>query len=198
MSEPSLDEVNKIICKLGSDSFLPVIRIELEFYCVQEESNNQVEDDTCNDKQNISRKRKRIKSEDSSTKFWLENYNELKDFKTKEGHCTPSYIKNPKLYSWLHRQKFQNRTHKLPKERIKLLQDLGVQFVYHWDEMYKELEQFKKQDIIAQIRTKKENAKLKDWLYSQLITWKGGKLSENRIYRMKQLGFIPDMKNQFK
>ncbi len=163
MNEPSLTEVNKIILKLGSEnSFLPVIKSNSEFYHVQEEFEKPAEDETFdNSKQDISKKIKKNRSEDSSTKFWVENYNELKDFKTKEGHCTPSYIKNAKLYSWIHRQKFQNRTDKLAPEKVKLLQKLGVQFVYHWDEMYKELEQFKKQNIITQMQ-KEENAKLKD------------------------------------
>ena len=196
MVEPSLSEVNKIICKLGSEnSFYPVTRIDSELYDAQEEFENSTKEDNI---QNTIKKIKKKKTEDSSTKFWIENYKELKAFKIKEGHCTPSYKKNPKLYSWIHRQKFQNRSKKLQKGKVKILETLGVQFDYHWDEMYNELKNLKNRNIITQIQTKEENQKLKDWLYSQLISWKNGKLSEHRIYRMKVFGFTPEMKNQFK
>lgn len=69
---------------------------------------------------------------DTHEATWLERLKELTAFKKEHGHCSvpTSYPKNPKLGTWVHHQRRQNRKFKegvpchITKERIRMLDDL--------------------------------------------------------------------------
>lgn len=74
---------------------------------------------------------------DTHEATWLERLNELRAYKTAQGHCiVPTcYPQNPKLGTWIHHQRRQYKKYKdgkpchITAERIRALDSLG--FVWH-------------------------------------------------------------------
>jgi len=156
------------------------------------------------DKTKKKQKKRKVKGDDgegsalTNEQFWLERFNELKEFHRQYHHCNPSYLHHSQLYSWLHRQKFLFRKGKLPKERFDMLVDLGVHFDYHWDEMYQQLKDYKEENSGSTVTSLEFDAKLSSWVWAQIYAWRSGKLSEERIQKMGGLGLSPDMDSTMK
>ncbi|MDC0307021.1 helicase associated domain-containing protein, partial [Akkermansiaceae bacterium] len=59
-----------------------------------------------------------------------------------------------------------------------------------WDETYKELVSFKNQSEIS--NAAKKDARLRNWLINQQIKKRRGRLSKEKIQKLKDLGFVWD------
>ncbi|PRP86970.1 hypothetical protein PROFUN_04952 [Planoprotostelium fungivorum] len=122
--------------------------------------------------------------------FWSKKYEELKEFKRQQGHSNPSYMNQPQLYSWLHRQKNNFRKGKLNEERQMLLSDLGVHFEYFWDDMYQQIVELKSKTGAVCV-DKERDPKLFNWIWTQMNSWRSGKLSKCRIRKLEEVGVTP-------
>jgi len=166
-------------------------------------SDPEKDDEYDSDRKRNKNKKRKMKRDDTegniltNEQFWLERFNELKEFFREYQHCNPSYLHHSQLYSWLHRQKFLFRKGKLPKDRYEMLVDLGVHFDYHWDEMYVQLKEFK-DDHGSSPMPLEFDSKLSSWVWAQIYAWRSGKLSEERIHKMEELGLSPDMDSNIK
>jgi hypothetical protein len=100
-------------------------------------------------------------------------------------------VQHRQLYSWLHRQKFLFRKGKLPRDRFLLLSDLGVQFDYHWEEMYQQLKEFREYQMSSEVEIPFDT-KLSSWIWGQIYAWRQGKLPRERIKKLENLGFTHD------
>src|SRR4051794_32962931 len=94
------------------------------------------------------------------------------------------------------------RKDKLAPEKVKLLQSVGVQFEYHWDEMYSQLRRAK--DEYFQGRPMNQNhdfwrdllstdSKAAYWVWAQISMWRNSKLNTERIKKLEELGISLDM-----
>jgi len=129
---------------------------------------------------------------DNAKEFWTHKYDELREFRRVHGHINPCYLTHGQLYSWLHRQKNLFRKGKLTAERQALLSELGVHFEYVWDDFYQQLLELKEKTASIHI-DEKSDPKLHYWFWSQIASWKSGKLDRTRIKKLLDLGVGKDM-----
>eukprot|EP01119_Soliformovum_irregulare_P025233 TRINITY_DN9291_c0_g1_i1.p1 TRINITY_DN9291_c0_g1~~TRINITY_DN9291_c0_g1_i1.p1 ORF type:complete len:407 (-),score=87.37 TRINITY_DN9291_c0_g1_i1:81-1301(-) len=133
------------------------------------------------DKTRHERKTKRAKTD------WMDRFEDLKKFWEKEGHCNLSYLEHSELYGWLHRQKHLSRKGELTRERQDLLSSIGIIFELHWDEMFAQFKTFKDSNEEWSVSIE-DDPKLKYWLWMQSCSWKSGKLSEERVKKLEDVG----------
>ena len=126
---------------------------------------------------------------------WDEMYDRLLAFEKKHDHCTvpQEYPDDPKLGSWVGKQRQMRRRGNLSKERIALLDKLG--FIWNprdalWDEMYERLCAFRKQHGHCNVpRSYPGKPRLGPWISTQRIRRKQGTIFKNRIARLDAIGF---------
>jgi hypothetical protein len=131
--------------------------------------------------------------------FWLGKYNELKNYKEKYGHCNFSG-NNPaikKLAKWFTAQKFNKD--KLSPERFKLLNDIGINWdvkITEWDEMYNWLREYYIENGVPYVSKGKTKGgpdnnliKLNRWCGRQVWRYRRGKLSDDRLKLLQDIGF---------
>ena len=122
---------------------------------------------------------------------WEEMYRELKKYKNKQGHCNVprGYKENPKLDSWVLKQRQDYKNGRLSKDRTNKLEQLGFVWNYReaqWEKMYQELASFKREH--GHCNVPKETSKLGRWVGVQRIAYKRNRLSKDRIERLNKLG----------
>lgn len=128
---------------------------------------------------------------------WEQMFNSLCEFQKENGHCNvpARYEKNMKLSRWINRQRQSYRNGKLSKEYIKRLENL--EFVWNplnniWENMYLKLCKFKQTTGSANISKKDNEQKLLAWLNWQRYSYKNGKLNNECILKLNDLGVCLD------
>ena len=128
---------------------------------------------------------------------WDTFFDELKFYKAKYGTVyVPDDDKNhSELAGWISRQRRYFRDGTLHKERYKMLKKFGFDFGNPsqarktWDAQYQALVDFKEENGHLKIPTNYEpNPSLYFWIGTQRQTFKNGKLSEERIEKLLELG----------
>eukprot|EP00521_Asterionellopsis_glacialis_P009992 CAMPEP_0195288698 /NCGR_PEP_ID=MMETSP0707-20130614/5262_1 /TAXON_ID=33640 /ORGANISM="Asterionellopsis glacialis, Strain CCMP134" /LENGTH=372 /DNA_ID=CAMNT_0040348597 /DNA_START=96 /DNA_END=1214 /DNA_ORIENTATION=+ len=120
---------------------------------------------------------------------WEENYQLLKEFKMKNGHCEIKEIRGA-LKQWIYAQRKAYKGCTLSKERIEKLKAIGIDWQLHkskWEESYLLLVEFKMKNGHCEV--KETTGALRRWLYTQRKTYKRGALSKERIEKLKAIGF---------
>ncbi|SMQ86975.1 Superfamily II DNA or RNA helicase [Bacillus sp. OV166] len=134
---------------------------------------------------------------------WEEKYQELLAFKEKHGHCSvpQGFKENPSLASWISNQRTYYKTGTLSQERVERLNELGfvwgrgdlkkINLEEQWEEKYQELLAFKEKHGHCSVpQGFKENPSLASWISNQRTYYKTGTLSQERVERLNELGFI--------
>ncbi|MDN5202482.1 helicase associated domain-containing protein [Fulvivirgaceae bacterium BMA10] len=136
--------------------------------------------------------------------IWDKRYKELQNFRNEHGHVylptnSPKYAD---LLDWLIRQ-IRDRDY-LVRERIKLLDALGVEWEHkssrdwRWQEMYRRLVMFKKKHGHCQVPQKwEEDLKLSNWVCVQRRRFGIGKLTEERKELLNKIGFVWSFKDLY-
>jgi hypothetical protein len=132
-----------------------------------------------------------------SQEHWMQKWAELKEFQKLQGHSNPSYLHDSQLYGWLHRQRFLFRKGKLSQERFELLREVGVNFEYHWDEMFQQYKQWKETHNTFIVPADASN-KLAYWIHAQVCSWRNKKLSEDKIKKLQEIGVTLEMEMDLK
>ena len=105
-------------------------------------------------------------------------------------------MENHKLAKWVSRQRKSWNANKLPEERIRRLDELGVVWdplQSLWDERFKELAAYKDRFGNCNVPDKwNENPELAQWVSSHRNLRKASKVSEDRIRRLDELAFVWD------
>jgi hypothetical protein len=133
---------------------------------------------------------------DTLNAAWEEKFSELKVFKKSHGHCNVPDLspENPQLASWIGIQRASRKKGKLSEERICRLEEIG--FVWDaldalWEQRFTELEEFKATYGHCNVPDRwSENPKLASWIGTQRQCKKQGTLTEERIQRLSQIGFV--------
>ena len=130
---------------------------------------------------------------------WDNMYNDLLAFKATYGHCNvpDRYPENPTLAGWVHTQRTQKKRGTLSRYRVRQLQAAGFVWRRHdtsWDLMYQDLAKFKKATGHCNVPWDwDENQQLGKWVAQQRKRRKYGLLSDERIRKLKKLGFNWDV-----
>ena len=126
---------------------------------------------------------------------WDEMFAELEKYKENYGNCNvpSSWQENKVLASWVVRQRKKFRNDKLSDDCIELLEYIGFMWNPHeanWEEMFDALIEYKKDHGDCNVpSTWKENKQLARWTTKQRQKYRDGKLSDDRIKRLEDIGF---------
>eukprot|EP00934_Nitzschia_sp_Nitz4_P000111 Nitzschia sp. Nitz4//scaffold122_size67431//3874//4860//NITZ4_006080-RA/size67431-augustus-gene-0.55-mRNA-1//-1//CDS//3329534388//111//frame0 len=138
---------------------------------------------------------------------WMEKYEELLDFRLKNGHClVPNAFKeNPSLAEWVKRQRYQFKLRRLGRhstmsnDRIAALEKLGFVWNSHdqvWEERLKELKAYNLAFGNCEVPSNyPANPQLAIWVkrqrrqYKFFAEGKPSTMSSYRIETLERLGF---------
>ncbi|KAL7525633.1 hypothetical protein ACHAXR_001088, partial [Thalassiosira sp. AJA248-18] len=128
-------------------------------------------------------------------KSWDQQFKELEKFKEENGHFNVprGYSANPQLGDWTNFQRAMRKKGKLSDDRIECLDSIGFSWVRRqsWDQQFKELEEFKQRSGHCNVPQKfSANPQLGDWVHNQRAMRKKGKLSDEHIRRLENIGFL--------
>jgi len=139
--------------------------------------------------------------------IWFKKYNLLVEYKKEFGNIE---LPNSFLYKgldlgiWsLYQRNHQNT---LPQNRIKLLNEIG--FIWNqnhrnynslWDNMYNLLIDYKKEfgDFKIPKKLVYKSKNLGEWTQDQKKAYKKNKLSEDRILKLNEIGFMQNINTKF-
>jgi Helicase associated domain len=138
---------------------------------------------------------------------WAEKFEELCEYKKKEGHCLVPHTFNDNLAlaRWVKRQRYQyklmmeGKASTMTPERVKALEDLG--FVWDsqgaaWGDRLHELEHFRKTYMHCNVPSNfSDNPRLATWIkcqrrqYKLYMEGKPSNMTPQRIQHLESLGF---------
>ena len=132
---------------------------------------------------------------DARADKWVENFETLKAFNAKHGHCDVGLEEtdDEDLKGWVRSQRAREVAGKLPTKQKQLLDGIG--FNWHseirdrqWLEMYGHLKRYHTERGHADVPAKwKEDPKLATWVSNQRQRRKNGSLSEEEIQLLDEL-----------
>jgi hypothetical protein len=133
----------------------------------------------------------------------MARYNELKAYKRKIGDCNVPvrWKANPQLGKWVSNQRGIYKNGKLEDDRVAKLNELGFQweviddwwtrvFQRQWMARYNELKAYKRKIGDCNVPQEYEaNRQLGNWVSNQRGIYKNGKLADDRVAKLNELGF---------
>jgi hypothetical protein len=126
---------------------------------------------------------------------WIEQYNELVEYKFKVGDCNVpgKYKANPSLAYWVHMQRKLFKSKSLSRDQIAKLNQIGFTWEFrddNWMKQYNELVEYKFKVGDCNVpSTYKANPSLAYWVHSQRKLFKSKSLPEKRVAKLNQIGF---------
>ena len=130
---------------------------------------------------------------------WFNNYNLAKEYFEQNGNLLiprKYKINNINLGFWIGTQRDLYKNKKLSKERIDLLNSIGMIWEvnnrnsYSWEQNYKFLEDYYKDKGNILIENTKKNHSLKIWLDYQRKLYRQNKLSKDKIELLEKLNIV--------
>lgn len=135
---------------------------------------------------------------------WLEKYQLAKDFYENNQHLNifTQYEteEGVKLGTWIQLQRKAYKNNKLSKEKIKLLEDIGMIWSFdeaQWQEKYTLAKQYYEEFenlLISQKYETKDGIKLGIWIGLQRTNYKKNKLSQDKIKLLESIGMVWSIK----
>jgi hypothetical protein len=132
---------------------------------------------------------------------WKERFDQLKQFKTREGHCNVPHShkeEGANLGMWVNTQRRLKKKEKLDPDRQKMLEDIGFEWnlVDHsasvpWEERFDLLKQFKKREGHCNVPNlhKEDGTTLGFWVDRQRQLKRMEKLDPDRQEMLEDIGF---------
>ncbi len=126
-------------------------------------------------------------------------YAALVKYKSVHGNCNvpQNWRENPYLGRWVWKQRLARKANRLEQGHIEQLDKLGFAWdylEYQWESKYSALVKFREEYGHCRVSTlSKPHAALANWVRTQRLNKKQGKLSAERIRRLDLLGFIWDV-----
>jgi len=157
-----------------------------------------------------------LRFRDYQEEAWTNHFQDLLEFKAREGHCSVPYKfqEKPSLARWVKRQRFQYRlridgkSSTMTARRIKLLEDVGFVWDSHsasWGERLRDLKQYRAEHGNCNVPTQyKRNKKLATWVkcqrrqYKLFLAGRPSTMNTERIDVLHELGFSWDMRSSKK
>jgi hypothetical protein len=131
-------------------------------------------------------------------KLWNTKYEQLVEFKRKNGHCRVprKYQEDKSLGKWVdkQRQQFQSKNTIRNDQRTKLLEELGfvwgVDNPVQWKKQYEKLVEFKQKNGHCLVPTQyQEDVALGNWVSTQRTRHAQNKMPLDRKELLEELGF---------
>jgi superfamily II DNA or RNA helicase len=127
---------------------------------------------------------------------WEEMFSALLQFKNTYDHCNvpDDWPDNPKLAKWVSHQRRFYRRGEIREERIRCLEEVG--FIWNtreadWQEMFLTLQEYKNTYGHCNVpQDLPEDPKLGRWVSTQRQLYNKGRLREDRIWLLEQIGFV--------
>ena len=135
---------------------------------------------------------------DANDGKWAERFEQLKRFKEQHGHFEVEQVEGEEseLSSWVTVQRNNNTSGNLQANRKAKLDSIGFQWIAEdktevkWQEMYEQLKTYHAEHGDADVPAKlKTNPKLANWVSSQRIQHKTGRLPHEQVRLLGELGF---------
>ncbi len=131
---------------------------------------------------------------------WQEMYLQLKEFHRNNGHSSvpQKWEENPRLGIWVSVQRRRLSEGNMKKERktrldaLNFVWDFGDVYEKQWKDKYQKLIDFKKEHGHCKVPLTHKDQQLAGWVDRQRTHKTKGKLSEDRIRKLDQIGFIWD------
>jgi hypothetical protein len=132
---------------------------------------------------------------DTIESFWDEMFDALRGYKRIQGDCNvPRYwSENMRLGTWVHNQRTKYRDKKLGENRIKRLEDIGFVWdpkEFFWEERFAVLKEYKKDHGNCNVPSGWSDQQLVNWVNNQRMSYRKGKLSDECIKRLEDIGFV--------
>lgn len=127
---------------------------------------------------------------------WMRNYRKLEEYFTKYGHSNIplKWSENPDLALWVMLQRQFKKIGRVSQENEELLNKLNFEWARHdlnWENHFKDLVAFKTSNGHCGVSAKFPGTEeLRIWTTKQRALKKKGQLSEERIKRLDEIGFI--------
>jgi len=149
----------------------------------------------------------RVRFRSHQAESWMEKYEELLDFRLRNGHClVPNqYPENPSLAEWVKRQRYQHKLKGMGKhssmsdDRVVALEKLGFVWNSHdavWEERLKELKKYRNLFGNTNVPSKYEpNPQLAIWIkrqrrqYKFLMEGKPSTMTPYRVEKLREINF---------
>lgn len=125
--------------------------------------------------------------------LWINQYNQLLNFKLKNGHCNVKVSSNDKkLYKWIISQRLSKKEGKLDNYKIKLLNDIG--FIWNsrdseWEEQFNKIKNFYLCNNHFLLEDNDIDKSLVLWASKQRLDYKNNKLNEDKIKKLNSISF---------
>ena len=136
---------------------------------------------------------------------WMKNYKLAKEYYEEHGDLEVKQsfqIKGVALGRWINRQRQTYKQGKLSEDRIQLLRDIGMRFETNkneleWMKNYKLAKEYYEEygDLEVKESFQTKEVALGRWIDTQRQTYKQGKLSEDRIQLLRDIGMRFEIKN---
>ena len=126
---------------------------------------------------------------------WNQMFEALQQYKSNNGDCDvpQSYPPNQKLGNWVGTQRIAKKSGKLSSDKIQKLETNGFSWnpiEDAWNQMFEALQQYKSSNDDCNVpQSYPPNQKLGNWVGTQRVAKKNGKLSSDKIQKLNQLGF---------
>jgi len=124
-------------------------------------------------------------------KPWEENFCRLKNFKESNGTCCVPASRDKQLARWIAKQRENYKNDLIPSERIQQLEEIGFNWkpraTISWEENWNKLKEFKELNGHCNVPAKVDK-RLNTWVHNQRQAQKEGKLSQERVYKLEELG----------
>lgn len=126
---------------------------------------------------------------------WLRNFEELREFKNKYGHCDVPRLKEEFLFlgNWVHGQRILYNRGRLTNEKIALLTSIDFKwnaFDSRWDCYYQKLIDFKNEYGHCNVPSTFNDKKFSNWVRSQRELYLKAGMSKEKIELFNSIGFV--------
>lgn len=125
---------------------------------------------------------------------WKERFSELLTYKVQHGNVNIATDPSNELWVWMRKQRQSGKAGTLPEEKLLRLNEIGFDWdprAAQWDEMFNELLSYKEQH--GDVNVPDEwSTPLGTWVGKQRASKRSGKLSDDRLHRLADVGFAWD------
>jgi hypothetical protein len=126
---------------------------------------------------------------------WEKGFLALARFQAKYGHCVPE---DRRLATWVRSQCHHRQRNTLKAQYIERLDEIGFvrdcagsRLANRWESMFAALVEFRRIHGHCRVSTlDKDHSSLGNWVRTQRTRRRQGKLSEERIRKLDELGFV--------
>ncbi len=134
---------------------------------------------------------------DTNISAWETQFLALSQFKERQGHCNvpQRHNENSKLTTWVGTQRTDYKDKRITQERIARLESIGFQWnpsETAWEMMFTLLCEYRKENGDCNVPPKHKDKQLSSWVAHQRTAFKENTLDNQRINRLKEIGFILD------